>query len=104
MNTQNLKLNKTIFWDTPMRQIDPQKHADFIIQRVLEYGDKDDWQTIKKYYSLKQIKDAACSDRNLSKKSANFWSLILSIPKNKLLCFKNLSRQKQDPFLRRSDN
>jgi len=104
MNTLNSKLSSTIFWDTDLKQIDPDKHADFIIQRVLEYGDKDDWLTIKKYYSLGRIKKAACQARNLSKKSANFWSLILGIPKNKFICLKQHSRQKQNPFWGAWDN
>jgi hypothetical protein len=104
MKMNKLKLNKTLFWDTPLNQIDPEKHADFIIQRVLEYGDQKDWQIIKKYYPLKQIKHATINSKNLSQKSANFWSLILSIPKNKFLCFKKHSLQKQDPFLQRSAN
>lgn len=43
-------LNKTLFWDVDFNDLDYKKHADFIIKRVLLYGDKSDWGKIKKFF------------------------------------------------------
>lgn len=96
-----LKLTKTLFWDTELKDIDIEKHRDFIIGRVLLYGDKKDFNEIKKMYSLPIIKKVATQTKNLDKKSLNFWSLIFNIPKNKFVCFPTRSQIKQNPFLNR---
>ncbi len=96
-----LKLTKTLFWDIDLKQIDWQKHHDFVIGRVLLYGDENDFVKIKKMYGLPAIKKAVIKTKNFDKKSLNFWSVIFNIPKNKFLCFQTRSRTKQNPFWNR---
>jgi len=67
------KLNKTLFWDVNIKDIDFDKHKKYVIQRILVYGDKKDWQEAKKHYGIKEIKKIAVQISNLDKKSWNFW-------------------------------
>ncbi|MFA6042981.1 MAG: hypothetical protein WCV85_03485 [Patescibacteria group bacterium] len=73
-----LKLSKELFWDTNVRDIDERKHADFIIGRVLQYGDLNDYKILKGMYSLPRIKKIASKVRYIDKKSKIFWQLILN--------------------------
>ena len=85
-----IRLNKQLFWDTDFSQLDFEKNADFIIGRVLLFGDVKDYQAIKKYYGIEKIKKAAVESRNLNKKSLYFWSNIFNLPLDLFRCAKKL--------------
>ena len=48
-----------IFWDVDRYSIDPAVNAPFIVQRVLEYGQYEDWKHLLAYYGLDSIVDTA---------------------------------------------
>lgn len=96
-----ISLNKTLFWDVNFRDLDYQKDAFFIIERVLNYGDEEDYQTIKKIYGLPRIKNIAKKINYINKKNINFWSIIFNIPLNSFKCTKKFLNKKQNLFLAR---
>jgi len=66
--------NKSLFWDVDVSQLDPERHADFIIIRVLDRGRPEDFDWILKKYGEEKIKNALKRKfYQLSKKSAQFW-------------------------------
>jgi hypothetical protein len=73
-------LSKTLFWDVDFNDLDYKKHADFIIKRVLLYGDKSDWELIKRKYGLDKIRDYLKNNTLQDSKSDNYWRLILELP------------------------
>ena len=82
-------LSKQIFWDTDMSQLDYKKHANAIIVRVLERGNMEEWNEIKRYYGHEKIKETAMKARNLSKKTLHFIANLYSIPLTKFRCYKS---------------
>lgn len=94
-------LNKKLFWDIDFKSLDNEKHADFIIKRVLVSGDVGDYEFIKKQYGLDRIKSVAKKIDFPDKKSLNFWSLIFNIPQELFLCIKKSSTKKQSMFFKR---
>ena len=46
-----------LFWDVRKEDIDLDAHAQYVIQRVLEYGLLGDWNLIKSYYGLPNRRD-----------------------------------------------
>ena len=42
-----------LFWDVNKDDLDMEKHSQYIIKRVLEYGMLQDWNIVKQYYGLK---------------------------------------------------
>ena len=50
-------MSDVLFWDVDKSQTDMEKYPAFIIQRVLEYGDWQDWKLILSYYGLNRIVD-----------------------------------------------
>lgn len=76
------------FWDTDFNELSLEKHQKYIILKILEYGDTKDISWLFKNVSRKKIKDTLLNYRGLSLKSLCFWSLFLSIDKEKILCLK----------------
>lgn len=96
-----IKLNKKLFWDVEIKNLDFKKQADFIIGRVLSYGDKKDYEEIKRFYGLKKIKSAAKKTNYANRKSLYFWSLIFDLPLNSFQCIPKLLTKKPSAFWRR---
>ncbi len=93
--------NKTLFWDVDLNKLDFKNSADFIIERVLNYGDNKDFIYLKKIYGLPRIKKVAKETNYINKKNINFWSIILNIPQDLFKCKKKFSTKKQNIFLTR---
>ncbi len=92
-----IKLNKQLFWDVKFKDLDYQKNADFIISRVLSFGDLSDYKIIKEWYGLRKIKNIAKKVNYPNKKSLYFWSLIFDLP----ICTKKLLTKESSAFWQR---
>ncbi len=101
IKSKQLKLNKDLFWDVDFKTLDFDKHKEYIIGRVLNQGDLDDFNQLRDYYGLPMIKQVACRIKYLDEKSLNFYSLIFNLPKSRFLCFQTPLKQKQSVWLNR---
>lgn len=87
----------SLFWDVV--EVDPQKHARFVIERVLNFGDQEDFAWLRGFYEDDQIKEVVKRSRNLNAKSQNFWCLYFNIKPEE--CIQKPSIQRQSAFGRR---
>lgn len=74
MNTEIFR--KTLFWDVDTEALNPEKDWYFIIERILEYGDIEDFEWLKKNYPSEKIRYILKTSRVLSKKTLNFLKLF----------------------------
>lgn len=72
------------FWDTDAASLDYLKHPKYVAERLLAMGDLDSWQWLGRNYSQAELIEIIKSSRQLSKKDANFYSLIFNLPKKEL--------------------
>ena len=86
MSTE-LKISKSLFWDVDVSEIDYEKNATQIIERVLTRGSLEDWFAIKAYYGLERLKSEAIAIRYLDKITLNFCSVFFHIPKENFKCY-----------------
>ena len=93
-----IKVNKKLFWDVDFEKLDYKKDADFIISRVLVYGDLEDYRLIKEKYGEKKIKETAKKVDYPNKKSLIFWSNIFNLPLESFQCIKKSLIKKPNTF------
>lgn len=86
---------KKYFWDVDFFEVDKKIYSQFIIERILEFGDGKSVKWMIKNFNLDEIKKVIIISKNLSKKSANFWHIIFDIERDKILCLRKPSLQKQ---------
>ena len=87
-------LPKHIFWDMNVNNLDQQKNKTIIIERVFNRGDINDIKTIIKLYGIDTVKKELIKAGFLDKKTLNWASSFLNIPKTKFQCYKKiLSKQ-----------
>ena len=71
-----IKFRQTLFWDVNPKKIHPDKHARYVIERILDLGDEAEVSWMGRYYPPRLIRDAVRSSRVLHDKSRALWSLI----------------------------
>lgn len=60
-----IALSNKAFWDTNMQELDENLHKDFIIVRVFQYGNINDFRMVLKTYTREEIKHALRNYRGL---------------------------------------
>jgi len=79
---------KKYFWDVDFEKLNPHKYPYFVIERILEYGDDKPAKWMLRHFNRAELKQTLSKRRGISRRSANYWALILGIPKNQILCLK----------------
>lgn len=69
----------SLFWDVEPRGLDSERHATFIIERVLEEGGSEAIGLLLRAYARDAIVSVVCSSRRLSRRTASFWRVYLDI-------------------------
>lgn len=78
-------LNK-FFWDVEPKNIDPSKNPLFVIQRLLDKGDRESVSWVLENFNQETIRRTFTTLRDYSPKVAYFWKLFLDIPENEVVC------------------
>ena len=76
-----------LFWDVNKDDLDMEKHSQYIIKRVLEYGMLQDWNIVKQYYGLGRIVEIAKGFRELEPRALAYLSAISQTPKAQFRCY-----------------
>lgn len=76
-----------LFWDVDKTKLDIYENKDFIVKRVLELGQMQDWEIIKAVFGIAEIGIMAMQFRSLNPKALSFISLISNIPINQFKCY-----------------
>ena len=71
-----IKFRPDLFWDVDVGTIDPQKNAQYIIERILDFGNDRDVRWMAYYYPRATIKRIVQKSRVIHGKSKNLWSLV----------------------------
>lgn len=69
---------QSLFWDVDPKTIDPKKHARYIIERILEFGNDREVRWMWRYYPHRTIRDILENSRGvIHEKTKALWSLVL---------------------------
>ena len=66
-----------LLWDTSPHGLDLQRHADYIIARVLEKGDLEDWNWLRWTYGGSRILAVVSRNTKLSPQTIHLWQNVL---------------------------
>lgn len=82
-----MDLPSYLFWDIELDSLDFEENARFIIQRVIERGNLNEWKTIKQYYGVSKIKKEILLMRNLEEKTLSFFAAYFNLNKAEFRCY-----------------
>ncbi len=72
----------TLFWDA--ESVDIEQHADYIIARVLDFGDEKDLKTLRGIYADKKLIGVVRKRKGLLSMTRRFWSVYFNITPSEL--------------------
>jgi hypothetical protein len=81
------KFERRIFWDVDFDAIDYDKSARFVIERVFERGDVEDYRQCFKYYSEELITSVILNARFLPEHRMFLAAAVINKPVNELQCY-----------------
>ena len=70
------KNTQKILWDVDWKKIDVNKNKVYLITRLAEKGDWKSIAWLKNIYGLPNIKKIINNNKEVSKKTKNFWQVI----------------------------
>ncbi len=82
---------KSYFWDIQFQKLDIKKRRIFVLKRILNEGNEKAVAWMFETFDKSEMRNVLSHLRGFSKKSANYWALILGIPSEEVLCLKKHS-------------
>ena len=77
-----------LFWDTDTSKLDLNEYPAYVIQRVLEYGEMQDWRLINRIYGLPKIVEVCKGLRTLDPVCLSFICAISHTQKEDYRCYR----------------
>jgi hypothetical protein len=81
------KFSNNLFWDVDKSQLSMDDYPAYIIQRVLEHGQMNDWRLIYRYYGLQRIVDECKKMRTLDPVCLSFICTISHTKEEDYRCY-----------------
>ncbi len=72
-----MKLRPELFWDTNIKNIDLRKHAQYIIEKVADFGHDNEVRWVLNLYSKKLLRKVIAKSRCLRPETKALWVLLL---------------------------
>jgi hypothetical protein len=71
-----MNFRQTLFWDVDPKTIDPEKHAKYIIERILDFGNDEEVTWMWHTYPKTLIRDITENSRVLQEPTRALWRLL----------------------------
>jgi len=85
---EKLKIRKALFWDVDPDRFSQVTNRKLIIERVFCYGTVDELVRLISFYGLETIRKEISQAGSLDKKTFEFASTLLEIPKQHFRCYR----------------
>lgn len=72
-----MKLRQTLFWDTDPKKIDVKKNAQYIIERIADFGNDKEARWALDFYNKALLKKVIAKSRCLRPRTKTLWTLLL---------------------------
>ncbi len=73
-----ITFRQALFWDVDTKTIDPEKHARYIIERILDLGNDEEVRWVSGCYPKHLIQDIVKKSRVLQRKSKALWEPVFA--------------------------
>jgi len=81
-----LRLRPSLFWDVDPKTIDLNKHAQYVIERILDFGNDAEVRWLWNYYNHRKIRNVVKKSRGMTDISQSFWEIISGITSGENEC------------------
>ncbi|MBI2639115.1 hypothetical protein HYW83_06025 [Candidatus Peregrinibacteria bacterium] len=75
-----MRFRQSLFWDVDPKTIKPKRHAVYIIERILDFGNDNEVRWMWYYYPHSLIAKVVKESRVLHAQTRPLWTLLLAKP------------------------
>jgi hypothetical protein len=79
-------LSEHLFWDAARDGVDPERHAAWLVKRVLEYGYWTDWQALVSHYGKPRLAQIVTDIHALNPRAFAFCRAWFQLPAADFRC------------------
>lgn len=72
-----MKFRQSLFWDTNPKNIDFDKNAQYVIERIVDFGRDDEVRWLWNFYDKALVKKIIAKSRSLHPETKALWTLLL---------------------------
>lgn len=72
-----IKFRPALFWDVNPKKIDVKKNAQYIIERIADFGNDKEARWMWEYYDKRILRKVISNSRCVSSRTRVFWTLLL---------------------------
>ena len=72
-----MKFRQTLFWDTDPKKIDVKKNAQYIIERIADFGNDKEARWALDFYNKALLKKVIAKSRSLRPRTKTLWTMLL---------------------------
>jgi len=72
-----MRFRQSLFWDVNPKNIDTKKNAQYIIERILDFGNDKEVKWLWKFYDKSILKKVVSKSRCLMPQTKSLWLLML---------------------------
>ncbi len=73
-----MKFRQTLFWDTDPKRIDVKKNAQYIIERIADFGNDKEARWALDYYDKRLLRRVVAKSRCVRPETKALWSLLVA--------------------------
>ncbi len=74
---KHIEFRQTLFWDVNPKNIDTRKNAQYIIERVADFGNDKEVRWVLNFYDKRLLRKIIAKSRCLRPRTKALWTLIL---------------------------
>lgn len=98
METKLPEFMKPYFWDVKFEELDRERDWFFIVERLLDLGEKKHVDWVNSIYGKDKLEEVLFTSKTMNPMSANFYALFWAIDRDLVPSIKNPSHRKNDPY------
>jgi len=72
-----MKFRQSLFWDTHPKNIDSKKNAQYIIERVADFGNDSEARWVLNFYDVSLLRRVISKSRCVRPETKALWTLLL---------------------------
>lgn len=73
-----MKFRQALFWDTDPKKIDTKKNAQYIIERIADFGNDKEARWVLDFYNKSFLQNIILKSRCLRPRTKKLWTLLLN--------------------------
>ncbi|MEK7659597.1 MAG: hypothetical protein AAB343_00130 [Patescibacteria group bacterium] len=74
-----ITFRKSLFWDVNIKDINTKRHAEYIIERVADFGNDKEARWVLNHYDSAAIRKVIDRSRTIRPRTKALWSLLVKI-------------------------